>query len=143
MIMEKPINELAKIQTLLKLTYGLVPIVAGADKFTNLLTNWSLYLHPSIASMLPFSDHAFMMIVGVIEICAGALVLVKTKLGAYIVSAWLVLIALTLLASGKFLDVAVRDLVMAIGAYSLVKITEIVNPVGNESFVKHQQVNMR
>jgi uncharacterized membrane protein YphA (DoxX/SURF4 family) len=128
MIMEKPINELTKIQTLLKLTYGLVPIVAGADKFTNLLTNWSQYLHPSIASMLPFSDHVFMMIVGVIEICAGVLVLVKTKIGSYVVSAWLVLIALTLIASGKFLDVAVRDLVMAIGAYSLAKITAITNP---------------
>jgi len=117
--------EIAKVQTLLKFTFGLVPIVAGADKFTDLLTDWSAYLNPSLASMLPFSAHTFMMIVGVIEIVAGILVLVKTKFGAYLVSAWLVLIALTLLASGKFLDVAVRDLVMAIGAYSLAKLTQI------------------
>src|SRR5437016_5580701 len=118
-VMENQITELTKIQTILKLTFGLVPIVAGADKFTNLLTDWSQYLNPSLSSMLPFSVHTFMIIVGIIEICAGILVLVKTNIGAYIVSAWLVLIALTLLASGKFLDVAVRDLVMAIGAYSL------------------------
>src|SRR6185503_1651648 len=117
--------EIAKVQTLLKFTFGLVPIVAGADKFTDLLTDWSAYLNPSLASMLPFSAHTFMMIVGVIEIVAGILVLVKTKFGAYLVSAWLVLIALTLLASGKFLDVAVRDMVMAIGAYSLAKLTQI------------------
>jgi uncharacterized membrane protein YphA (DoxX/SURF4 family) len=123
--MEKPINELGKIQTLLKFTFGLVPIVAGADKFTNLLTDWQQYLHPSVAAMLPISAHTFMMIVGIIEICAGILVLVKTNIGAYVVSAWLVLIAITLLASGKFLDVAVRDLVMAIGAYSLARITNI------------------
>jgi uncharacterized membrane protein YphA (DoxX/SURF4 family) len=120
--------EIVKVQTLLKFTFGLVPIVAGADKFTNLLTDWSAYLNPSLASVLPFSAHTFMMIVGVIEIVAGILVLVKTRFGAYLVSAWLVLIALTLLASGKFLDVAVRDLVMAIGAYSLAKLTQITSP---------------
>ena len=125
--MEK-IAEITKVQTLLKFTFGLVPIVAGADKFTNLLTNWSAYLNPSLASILPFSAHTFMMIVGVIEIVAGILVLVKTRFGAYLVSLWLVLIALTLLASGKFLDVAVRDLVMAIGAYSLAKLTQITAP---------------
>jgi hypothetical protein len=35
--------------------------------------------------------------------------------------AWLVLIALTLLISGHY-DVAVRDLVMAVGAFSLFKL---------------------
>ncbi len=125
--MEKSINGLIKIQALLKFTFGLVPIVAGADKFTNLLTDWEHYLNPSLGAALPFSPHVFMMIVGVIEIIAGIIVLVKTNIGAYIVSAWLVFIAVTLLAGGKFLDVAVRDLVMAIGAYSLAKITEITN----------------
>ena len=125
--MEKPITELTGIQTLLKFTFGLVPIIAGADKFTNLLTNWAQYLHPSLVSALPFSAHAFMMIVGVVEIIAGILVLVKTNIGAYVVSVWLVLIAVSLMASGKYLDVAVRDLVMAIGAYSLAKITALTS----------------
>jgi uncharacterized membrane protein YphA (DoxX/SURF4 family) len=111
------------VLTLLKFTYGLVPIVAGLDKFTNLLTDWSQYLNPSLAQMLPFSASTFMMIVGVIEIVAGIIVLFKTELGAYIVAAWLVCIALTLVLSGKYLDVAVRDLVMAIGAYSLGRLT--------------------
>lgn len=111
--------ETKNVLTLLKFTYGLVPIVAGLDKFTNLLTDWSQYLAPWMANMLPFDPETFMMIVGVIEIVAGFLVLFKTDLGAYVVSAWLVAIALTLLSSGKFLDVAVRDIVMAIGAFSL------------------------
>ena len=115
------------VQTLLKFTYGLVPIVAGLDKFANLLTDWSQYLNPSLAQMLPFSAATFMAIVGVIEIVAGILVFVRTELGAYVVSAWLVCIALTLLLSGKYLDVAVRDLVMAIGAYSLARLTNEKN----------------
>jgi len=111
----------------LRITFGIVPIVAGLDKFTNLLTDWTQYLHPGLASMLPFSPHVFMMIVGVIEIIAGVIVLRKPPIGGIIVSAWLTLIALTLLASGKFLDVAVRDLVMGIGAFSLAKIARFVS----------------
>lgn len=112
---------------LLKLTFGIVPIVAGLDKFTNLLTEWQNYIHPGIAAMLPFSPHTFMMIVGVIEIIAGVIVLVRPVLGGFIVAAWLTLIALTLLASGNHLDVAVRDLVMAIGAFSFARIAKVIS----------------
>ena len=112
---------------LLKTTFGIVPIVAGLDKFTNLLAHWENYIHPGIASIIPFAPHTFMMIVGVIEIIAGIIVLAKPAIGGYIVAAWLILIALTLLASGNYLDVAVRDLVMAIGAFSLARIAKIVS----------------
>src|ERR1044072_1577103 len=108
---------------LLRITFGIVPIVAGFDKFTELLTHWENYLNPSIAGLLPFSPHTFMMIVGVIEIIAGIIVLIKPGVGGLIVAAWLTLIALTLLAGGNYLDVAVRDLVMAIGAFTLAKIS--------------------
>ena len=110
----------------LRLTYGLVPIVAGLDKFTNILTKWEDYLAPFMADMLPFSSGTFMMIVGVIEIVAGIVVLVRPSLGGLIVAAWLTLIALSLLISGTFLDVAVRDLVMAIGAFSLAKMAKVL-----------------
>ncbi|MBV6640546.1 MAG: DoxX family membrane protein [Cyclobacteriaceae bacterium] len=112
------------VRNLLKYTFGLVPIVAGLDKFTNLLTNWSQYLSDGFVSMLPFEPSTFMIVVGVVEISAGALVLIKTKIGAYVVSAWLVTIALTLIFSWSHVDVAVRDLVMAIAALSLAKLSE-------------------
>jgi uncharacterized membrane protein YphA (DoxX/SURF4 family) len=120
-------NELSKSYQLLKYTYGLVPIVAGLDKFTNILTDWSKYLNPQLVQLLPFSAETFMMIVGVIEIIAGVIVLLKTELGAYIVSAWLVCIALTLIASLNYLDVAVRDIVMAIGAFTLARLVRLQN----------------
>lgn len=112
------------VKTLLKYTFGLVPIVAGLDKFTNILTNWSQYISEGFAGILPFEPSTFMMVIGVIEIVAGILVLTKTKLGAYVVSAWLVAIALTLIFSWSYVDVAVRDLVMAIAAFSLAKLSE-------------------
>lgn len=121
-------TEIIKLQHILKYMYGLVPIVAGADKFMSLLTNWEDYLSPALTGLLPFSASTFMMIVGVIEIIAGIIVLIKTEIGAYIVSAWLVVIALSLIFTGHHFDVAVRDIVMAVGAYVLAKLTGIVQP---------------
>jgi hypothetical protein len=125
--MEQSIQRTGEVQTLLKFTYGLIPIVAGADKFTNLLTDWAHYLSPSIKSALPVSDHVFMSVVGVIEIIAGILVFISPQKGGLLVCVWLILIALNLIASGTNLDVAVRDLAMAIGAFSLSKLSGIVN----------------
>ena len=115
------------VYNLLKFTFIIVPIVAGMDKFTDILANWDKYIHPGIVGMLPFSPHTFMMIVGVIEIVAGILVFLKPSIGGLIVTAWLTLIALTLLASGNYLDVAVRDLVMAISAFSMTRLGQIVS----------------
>ena len=120
-------NQIVKsVWTVLRFTFCIVPIVAGLDKFTDLLTDWDMYLHPGIASMLPFSAHTFMQIVGVIEIIAGILVFAKPSIGGWVVMAWLICIALTLIASGKYFDVAVRDLVMSIGAMSLARLSKVV-----------------
>lgn len=108
-----------KVVNILKLTFGLVPIVAGADKFTSLLADWDQYLAPQLTEILPFAPQTFMIIVGVIEIIAGVIVLIRPRIGSLIVCLWLVAIAFNLLISGQYLDVAVRDLVMAVGAFSL------------------------
>lgn len=120
-------QKIKPVYNLLKFTFVIVPIVAGLDKFTDILTDWDKYLHPGLAGILPFPSHTFMMIVGVIEIVAGIIVFLKPSIGGLIVSAWLTLIALTLLASGSYLDVAVRDLVMAISAFSLTRIAHIIS----------------
>jgi uncharacterized membrane protein HdeD (DUF308 family) len=118
-------RSITSVEQILRFTFGIVPIVAGADKFTNLLTHWVNYLNPHVAGMLPFSGEIFMKIVGVIEIIAGLLVLIKPRVGALVVSAWLVLIALQLIVGGMYLDVAVRDLVMAISAFLLFRIASL------------------
>ena len=126
-IMDTAVQNAQSVQLILKYTYGIVPIVAGLDKFTNLLTHWEDYLSPSIAGMLPFSAGTFMHIVGIIEIVAGILVLFRPRPGGYVVMAWLTLIALTLIFGGHYFDVAVRDLVMAIGAYCLARLSPFVS----------------
>ena len=106
------------------MTFIAVPILAGLDKFTNLLTYWPHYLSPAFARMLPISATAFMQAVGVVEIIAGLLVLSKARLGAYIVMAWMVCIAINLASTGLF-DIAVRDLGLAVGAFALARLDEV------------------
>jgi len=117
---------LKQIYNLLKYTFTIVPIVAGADKFLNLLTNWQQYINPSLAGFLPLPASVFMKIVGIIEIIAGIIVLKKTEIGGIIVAVWLTLIALTLLLGFNYVDIAVRDLVMAIAAYSVARLSKII-----------------
>ena len=123
-------DRLHTVWATLKYTYAIVPIVAGIDKFTHLLTDWDKYLSPIVSDIIPFSPHTFMLIVGVIEIIAGILVLLRPRIGGYIVAAWLVGIAINLVTTGEYFDVAVRDLVMAIGAFCLAKLSETDRPEG-------------
>ena len=106
----------------LRLTYFLVPLLAGLDKFANLLTFWPHYLSHTFGRMIPLSPLGFMRLVGLVEIAAALIVLFRPRVGAYIVMAWLICIAINLLSFGMF-DIAVRDLAMAVGAYALAQLS--------------------
>ena len=124
--MQNTDNRLNSTWWALRVLFGFVPIEAGLDKFFNLLTNWEAYLNPLATRVIPVSPTTFMHIVGIVEIVAGVIVLTHfTKIGAYVVMAWLLAIALNLLTMGKFLDVAVRDLGLAVAAFSLAQLTAL------------------
>ena len=109
----------------LRIAFGATAFLAGLDKFFNLLANWEAYVSPLILSVSPLSATAMMRVAGVIEMIAGIAVLAGlTRLGGYVVAAWLTLIAIALLTTGRYFDVAVRDLVMAAGAFTLAKLSE-------------------
>lgn len=113
----------------LRLTYGLVVFLAGLDKFFHILTDWNMYLSPAVAALLPVSGSVFMQVAGIVEMAVGVLILTRwTRLGAYIASVWLLCIALNLVLSGSFFDVAVRDVVMAVGAWTLARLSEARQP---------------
>ena len=109
----------------LRIAYGLGPLLAGLDKFTNILVNWEKYLSPMVQRSLPVTAVTFMHIVGVIEISVGLGVLLgATRLFGYIAMAWLWAIAINLFATGGYYDIAVRDILLGIGAYALARVTE-------------------
>ena len=103
----------------LHLCFTVAPILAGIDKFFHLLCNWDQYLAPWISKLSPIGGHQLMLAAGVVEVFAGILVALKPRLGAPIVGAWLCLIILNLLTMGTYLDVALRDLGLALGAFAL------------------------
>jgi uncharacterized membrane protein YphA (DoxX/SURF4 family) len=116
-------GDLTMTRKLLKLVYGLVPIIAGADKFTNLIANWTDYMPAVLGSVTPLDPTMFMYIVGIVEIVAGVIVLTRyTRYGAALVAAWLVAVAGSQLLIGNY-DIAVRDLVMAVGAIALIQLS--------------------
>jgi len=124
--MQNTDNRLNNTWWALRVLFGFVPIAAGLDKFFNLLPNWEAYLNPLATRLIPMEPATFMHVVGVVEIVAGVIVLTHwTKIGAYVVMAWLLAIALNLLTMGRFLDVAVRDIGLAIAAFSLAQLTTL------------------
>ena len=108
---------------ILHLGFTVAPILAGFDKFFNILTDWSQYVPSFISSMLPMSLGVFLAIVGIIEMAAGLLVATRPKVGAYVVAAWLGLIIVNLLILQSFYDVALRDLGLMLGALALARLS--------------------
>lgn len=107
----------------LRYTLGGTAFVAGLDKFTNLLTDWDRYLSPMVRDRLPISGRNFMRLVGIVEMAAGATILKgNTKAGGYITGAWLLGIVGNLLSSGEHLDVAARDVNMAVAAFAMAQL---------------------
>jgi hypothetical protein len=110
----------------LKIGLGVGPIITGIDKFFNKLTDWGMYLSPVAMRIVPVSATIFMRAVGVVEIIAGLIVLSRwTRLGSYIVMLWLIGIAVNLLTTGMFYDLAMRDVEIAIGAFALSQLTAV------------------
>ncbi|HEX5873970.1 MAG TPA: hypothetical protein VFY60_04930 [Pyrinomonadaceae bacterium] len=108
---------------ILHVGFTVAPIVAGLDKFFNLLVNWEQYLPPFVNNLLGGYSHEMMLVVGIIEIVAGLGVFLKPKVFAYVVSAWLLLIIVNLLMIPGYYDVALRDFGLALGALALARLS--------------------
>src|SRR5438045_7035534 len=94
----------------LRIAFGLGPLLAGLDKFTNILVNWEKYLNPEIQRMLPIGASTFMHLVGGVEIIVGLAVLFgASRTFGYIAMLWLWAIAANLISTGTYYDIAVRD----------------------------------
>ncbi len=115
----------------LRIGLGLGPFLAGLDKFFNILADWEMYLSPLATRMLPVSDVAFMHMVGVVEMIVGLAILTRwTRIGSYVAMLWLIAIAINLLTTGSFFDLAVRDIEIAIAAFALARLTEVRQDAG-------------
>jgi hypothetical protein len=129
----------------LRVGVGAAAFLAGLDKFFNLLADWPAYLSPIAAQILPLSPSSFMHVGGGVETLVGLIILAGyTRLGGD-AAIWLVGIAASLVATGHYFDVAVRDVIMAIAAFTLARLTEarasekIGEGVGGLSLLSREQ----
>ena len=110
----------------LKIALGAGPILAGLDKFFNVLTNWTDYLNPVALQYVPVDAATFMRGVGIVEMIVGLAILTRfTRIGSYLAACWLVAIAVSLVAMGKYYDIAVRDVLLAVSAFSLAQLSAV------------------
>jgi uncharacterized membrane protein YphA (DoxX/SURF4 family) len=109
---------------ILRFGFTVAPILAGLDKFFDLLVDWDKYLSPMANNALGGHGHQFMMVVGVVEIIAGIGVALKPRVFAYIVAIWLLLIILNLLSIPGYYDIALRDLGLLLGALALGRLSQ-------------------
>src|SRR5947208_1564657 len=104
----------------LRIAFFLGPFLAGLDKFFHFLVNWDQYLSPVAQGVLGSFSHPFMLLVGVVEMIVGLMVITRwPRLGAYIASIWLLLIAINLVTTGHYFDIALRDVGLCLGAFGL------------------------
>jgi hypothetical protein len=113
---------------LLHVGFTIAPIAAGLDKFFDVLVNWDAYLAPIASRVVGGHDHAFMMVVGVIEIIAGIGVALLPRIFSYVVAAWLlgIIVNLLLIPASNPLphyDVALRDFGLLLGALALARLS--------------------
>ena len=107
---------------ILQAGFVVAPILAGLDKFFNILVNWEQYLAPFVGNLI--APGFFMAIVGVVEIVAGIGVAIRPRVFAYVVAAWLGGIILNLLILPGYFDIALRDLGLALGALALGRLSQ-------------------
>src|SRR5438874_12451093 len=89
----------------LRVAFGVVPFLAGLDKFFNLLADWPRYLSPAAEAILPVTGQTFMYFAGVVEVVVGLAILTRwTVIGSYVAAVWLLPLAADLIASRNFLD---------------------------------------
>lgn len=109
---------------ILHFAFTVAPVVAGIDKFFNLLVNWTQYLPRFVTNLTGGNGRGLMYLVGVIEIVAGLGVWFKPRIFAYVVAAWLFLIIINLLLIPGYFDIALRDLGLALGAVALGRLSQ-------------------
>lgn len=105
---------------LLRTVFTVAPILFGIDKFARVLTSdWERYLAPWMDGLIPGDARTAMMIVGAIEIVAGIVVAIWPRYGGLLVAVWLAGIIVSLVSVGGYLDIALRDFGLLVGALAL------------------------
>src|SRR4029079_17967993 len=91
---------------LLRIGFFVAPLLAGIDKFWDFMVPWQQYLAGWVNDIIPGDAVDAMHMAGVVETIAAFIVLIRPRIGAYVVAAWLAGIIINLVSLGDYWDVA-------------------------------------
>jgi hypothetical protein len=108
-----------------------VPLVAGLDKFFNVLGNWPTYLAPGVLHLFAGSPTSVMGLVGIVEVVLALGMILWPRLFSALLMIWICLIIGNLLLLGQHLDIVLRDFgfLAALAAFWRLSLIKEVVPV--------------
>lgn len=106
-----------KQRMVFKILHGMfvaVPLIAGVDKYFNLITNWEKYISPVFRPLLPVSTKTAMRFAGITEVAIGLYTVKRPRIGSSLFALLMSGIIINLLTMPKQKHIASLDLCMAI-----------------------------
>ena len=107
---------------LLHWAFVVLPIVAGANKFFQTLGPWQTSVAPLFSDLLGVSVRSISYTVGAAEGVMGIIVAFSPRIGGWLMAAWLWGIVVTQLIGPGYVDVALRDAALSLGALALARL---------------------
>jgi hypothetical protein len=104
-----------------------LPAIAGLDKFLHILTTWDAYVSPGIARFLQLTPAGVTSLAGLIELAAAITVALKPRIGSWVITGWLGMVAINLLALHNYYDIVVMDLTLAAAGVAFTRLSAECN----------------
>jgi hypothetical protein len=114
-------SEVRQAYELLRFALVALPLATGADKIAelDLLAWWGGWLAPRLAALSPLASRDILRIAGMAEASIAALVMLRPRVGANVLAAWLALMIVDVVALGGHALVVALDAALAIAALAL------------------------
>ena len=114
-------NHKKLVSSVLVIFFSLTLVIAGLDKFFNMLDDWTVYLNLKLLPF-PIGPSLFMRLVGVFEVLLGLSLFTHwRKTTSYIAAIWFILVSINLLSINLYF-IAFKDILRAMGAVLLAKL---------------------
>jgi hypothetical protein len=108
-------------------TFIALPLVAGLDKFIHVMGTWELYVSPGLASFLHMSPGAVILLAGVIEVLAAVAVALKPRIGSWVITGWMWLVAVNLIGAAGHRDLLIFNLALSAAGFAFTRLSAECN----------------
>lgn len=117
-------SDVRRAYELLRAALVALPLATGADKIgeLELLTRWSDWLAPRLAALSPLGARELLRLSGMVEASLAALVLLRPRVGAPVLAAWLGIVMVDLASLGGRRLAILLDATIALAALALARL---------------------